>query len=117
MIEDGAWITGNENRRYMSVHRIAVAVAYRGSGAAPCLLSFAEERARKAGLLSVRIDTHEGNAAMRRMLEKNGYAPCGIIHLADGARRIAYEKRVMPYMRSENTPDIGAEDHHEKSVL
>ena len=117
VIEDGAWITGNENRRYMTVHRIAVAVAYRGSGAAPCLLSFAEERARKAGLLSVRIDTHEGNAVMRRMLEKNGYAPCGIIRLTDGARRIAYEKRVVPCMRSENTADRGSEDQHEKSVL
>ena len=94
VIEDGEWLTRNDNRRYMTVHRIAVAVPYRGSGAAPCLLSFAEERARRAGLSSVRIDTHEGNAVMRRMLEKNGYTPCGIIHLADGARRIAYEKRV-----------------------
>lgn len=92
VIEDGEWLTGNENRSYMAVHRVAVSVAFRGTGAAGCLMRFAEERARESGLLSVRIDTHEGNIVMQRMLEKNGYRPCGIIHLTDGARRVAYEK-------------------------
>ena len=29
---------------------------------------------------------------MQRMLEKNGFVRCGVIHLADGAPRIAFEK-------------------------
>ena len=106
VIEDGEWLTGNDNRRYMTVHRMAVAVEYRGSGAAPCLLRFAGERAEELGLLSVRIDTHEGNAVMRRMLEKNGFVPCGIIHLANGDPRVAYEKRT-------GSAESGTEETHE----
>ena len=117
VIEDGAWLTGNENRRYMTVHRIAVDLRYRGSGAASRLMAFAEERASDAGLLSVRVDTHEGNAVMRRMLEKNGYTPCGIIHLTDGARRIAYEKRAAPREGTSDIKYIGWEEYHDKNVL
>ena len=110
VIEGGEWLTGNDNRRYMTVHRMAVAVAYRGSGAAACLLRFAAERAEASGLLSVRIDTHEGNAVMRRMLEKNGFVPCGIIHLANGDPRAAYEKRT-------GSTASGTEERHEKDSL
>ena len=117
VIEDGAWLTGNGCRRYMTVHRIAVDVKYRGSGAASLLMGYAEDAAREAGLLSVRVDTHEGNAVMRRMLEKNGYTPCGIIHLADGARRIAYEKRVEAPAGGGDDKDSGAEDYHEENAL
>ena len=91
-IEDGHWLTGDDNRRYLAVHRVAVAVKYRGSGVSKAIMTCAEESARGLGLSSVRIDTHEGNAVMRRMLEKNGFAACGIIHLANGDRRVAYEK-------------------------
>ena len=94
VIEDGEWLTGSENRAYMTVHRIAVDTAFRGTGAAALLLKHAEEEAARAGLGSVRIDTHEGNVVMRRMLGKNGYLPCGIIHLENGDRRVAYEKRI-----------------------
>ena len=93
-IEDGEWLTGNENRAYMTVHRIAVSVKHRGTGAAAELLRTAETEAVRAGLGSVRIDTHEGNIVMRRMLAKNGYVPCGNINLANGDRRVAYEKRL-----------------------
>lgn len=94
VIEDGAWLTGNENRAYLTVHRVAVAVRCRGTGVSRAMMDFTCERARTAGLGSVRIDTHEGNAVMRRMLEKNGFHPCGIIHLENGDRRVAYEKRI-----------------------
>ena len=42
----------------------------------------------------VRVDTHEGNIPMRKMLEKNGFEYCGTIHLLDGQPRVAYEKLV-----------------------
>ena len=94
VIEDGAWLTGNENRAYLTVHRVAVAVRCRGTGVSRAMMDFAAERARRKRLGSVRIDTHEGNAVMRRMLEKNGFHPCGIIHLENGDRRVAYEKQI-----------------------
>ena len=92
VIEDGEWLTG-KGRSYLAVHRVAVAVKHRGSGVSRAMMAYALELARASGLASVRIDTHEGNRVMRRMLEKNGFTPCGIIHLENGDRRVAYEKR------------------------
>ena len=44
----------------------------------------------------MRIDTHPGNAPMRRLLLKRGYAECGTVYIdhAEGATpdRVAYEK-------------------------
>ena len=41
---------------------------------------------------SLRADTHADNKIMQHILEKNGFARCGIIHVADGTPRIAYQK-------------------------
>ena len=32
---------------------------------------------------------------MQHLLEKNGFARCGIIHVADGSSRIAYQKMAL----------------------
>ena len=40
----------------------------------------------------LRIDTHHANKIMQHVLEKNGFRKCGIIHLANGDPRLAYEK-------------------------
>ena len=40
----------------------------------------------------LRIDTHHDNKIMQHVLEKNGFRKCGIIHLANGDPRLAYEK-------------------------
>lgn len=39
-----------------------------------------------------RIDTHEHNLKMCRLLEKNGFVFCGQITLKDGSKRRAYDK-------------------------
>ena len=39
----------------------------------------------------LRVDTHPDNALMRHVVEKCGFARCGIIHLQDGSPRIAYQ--------------------------
>jgi GNAT superfamily N-acetyltransferase len=80
--------------KYTAVHRVAVALASRGTGVAGEILRFAEQKAKEHGHASLRIDTHEGNVVMRRMLEKNGFVYCGVIFLQDGAERVAYEKCV-----------------------
>lgn len=41
---------------------------------------------------SLRADTHEDNKIMQHLLEKNGFARCGIILADDGKPRIAYQK-------------------------
>ena len=40
---------------------------------------------------NIRIDTHRDNAIMQSLIEKNGFVRCGIIRVADGSERIAYQ--------------------------
>ncbi len=93
-IYSGAWKSGNENRSYLTVHRVAISVSSRGSGISGEIIKFAEKFARENQKNSLRIDTHEGNVVMRRMLEKNGFSYCGIIYLESGEARVAYEKLI-----------------------
>ena len=90
----GEWKSGNESREYLTVHRVARSVSSRGTGVSGEIIKFAEAFAKENGKNSIRIDTHEGNVVMRRMLEKQGFSYCGIIYLESGEERVAYEKIV-----------------------
>ena len=98
VIEDGTWQTPDKNSagewNYLAIHRVAISVAHRGSGISTAVIRHAEDAARSLGRTSLRIDTHEGNVVMRRMLERHGFVKCGIIHLENGDPRVAYEKIV-----------------------
>lgn len=87
-IHDGQWL---ENT-YLAIHRVAVPVAYRGTGICDAIIGYAEKCAKKQGKSSLRIDTHRGNIPMRRMLQKQGFTYRGVIFLSDGSPRVAYEK-------------------------
>lgn len=78
---DGAW---SQDAPYGVVHRIA-ADGTKGVGTF-CL----EWALARSGYL--RIDTHEDNRVMRNLLTKLGFRPCGIIRLANGDPRTAYDK-------------------------
>ena len=93
-IYDGHWKSGDGNQNYIAIHRVAIAVASRGSGASGGIIEYAARRARELGRECLRIDTHEGNVVMRRMLEKQGFEYCGIIFLESGDARVAYEKKI-----------------------
>lgn len=87
----GAWISDGE---YLALHRIAIDSNHRGRGIAEKIIAFLSEFGVENGYSSVRVDTHEGNIPMRKMLEKNGFEYCGTIHLLDGQPRVAYEKLI-----------------------
>ena len=91
-IFDGNWMTGDEKDHYFAIHRVAISVKSRGSGISTQIIDFCAKKARENGKISLRIDTHRGNVVMRKMLEKNGFAYCGVIYLSDGDERVAYEK-------------------------
>ena len=93
-IFEGEWLTGDGKNNYFAIHRVAISVKSRGSGISTKIIDFCADKARKSGKISLRIDTHRGNVVMRRMLEKNGFTHCGVIYLADGAERVAYEKLI-----------------------
>ena len=100
-IEGAGWISSStsDDPAYLTVHRFAVSDRACGKGCAKAMLGHAEELARDAGMKSVRIDTHEGNAPMRGLLSKCGYAECGTVLLdveydEPTLERIGYEKLV-----------------------
>ena len=41
---------------------------------------------------NIRIDTHKDNTIMQHNIIKHGFSYCGIIHLASGDERLAYQK-------------------------
>ena len=80
-IEAGSWL---EDSPYGTIHR----VAGDGSGGVfSAVMEFSVSRNPH-----VRIDTHADNKVMQHILQKNGFRRCGIIYLANGEPRIAYEK-------------------------
>lgn len=79
-IEGGSWLSDSP---YWVVHRVAAA-GRRGVGT--FCLRYCMERANH-----IRIDTHEQNLPMQRMLLKNGFSRRGIIHLANSDERVAFE--------------------------
>lgn len=79
-IEDGAW---HYSEPYGTIHR----VASDGSGGVfPAALAYC-----KARTSYLRIDTHHDNKPMQHVVEKHGFRRCGIIYVADGSPRIAYD--------------------------
>ena len=79
-IEDGNWLS---DAPYGTIHRIA------GDGSGGTLATAVAFGKKKINHL--RIDTHEDNKIMQRAIAKQGFSRCGIIHLANGSPRIAYE--------------------------
>ena len=84
VIYDGNWLN---DLPYGVIHRIAVSDKARGKGVSGFCFDFALEDCK-----NLRIDTHKDNVPMQRALVKHGFTKCGIIHLANGDERIAYQK-------------------------
>ena len=83
VIEDGQWL--NDTLPYGTLHRLAS--AGRHPGVAAAVITWCLEHCE-----SLRADTHADNKIMQHLLEKNGFARCGIIHVTDGSPRFAYQK-------------------------
>lgn len=82
VIEQGGWLSDTE---YGTLHRIAKDGAV--YGIMDRIVLFCSQR-----IAHLRIDTHRDNHVMQHLIRKNGFLECGIIHVADGSPRIAYEK-------------------------
>lgn len=77
---NGAW---HSDSPYGTIHRIA------GDGSGGILrtaVAYAKQH-----IDHLRIDTHEDNRVMQGAIQKAGFQRCGIIHIADGSPRIAYD--------------------------
>jgi len=89
IIYDGKWLS---NELYAVIHRIAIENSYKGKGISTLVIKEVEKWCLDKNIHSIKIDTHNDNQAMRKLLVKNGFSYCGIIYLLDGNKRLAYEK-------------------------
>ena len=78
---EGAWLN---DAPYGTIHRIA------GDGTVKGIFARCIDFC-KAKTGELRIDTHENNRTMRHLIVKHGFQECGIIHIADGTPRIAFQ--------------------------
>ena len=83
-IEEGAWLN---NDPYGTIHRLASNGTEKGVFGA-CLKWCA------ARCKNLRADTYCDNHIVQSLLERNGFRRCGIIYIANGTPRIAYQKEV-----------------------
>lgn len=92
-IYSGQWLGGD--RPYLALHRIAVRLNKRGKGISKQIIDFIVDKAKSENYVTIRVDTHQGNIPMRKMLEKNEFLYTGIIYLSNGEERVAYERPVV----------------------
>lgn len=91
VIYEGQWLS---NEKYAVIHRVAVHNNCKGMGLSSQIIDKVCEMCRSNNVHSIKIDTHEDNKSMQKMLEKNDFKYCGRIILADGNWRIAFEKSI-----------------------
>ncbi len=88
---EGKWLN---DEPYVVIHRTCVKDTMKGKGVASLFVEYAQGICIENGIHDIRVDTHEKNLSMQRMLEKNGFIKTGIIYVEDGSPRYAYQKRV-----------------------
>lgn len=82
-IYEGEWL--DDVQPYGVIHRLASTEASRGVAAACLEWCYARIR-------NLRADTHRDNRILQHILKKHGFQYCGIIYLANGDERLAFQK-------------------------
>jgi len=82
-IYEGQWLN---DEPYAVIHRIASRQS--AKGILKTVLDFAFLQTQ-----NIRIDTHRDNVIMQHLLQKLGFAYCGIIYLLSGDERLAYQRK------------------------
>ena len=83
-IYNGEWL--DDIRSYHVIHRIASFPDVHGIFSDIMDFCFSRDG-------NIRIDTHKDNLIMRHNIKKHGFTYCGIIYLANGDERLAYQRR------------------------
>ena len=82
-IYEGEWL--DDVRPYHVVHRIASYPEVHGVFSSIMDFCFRHDS-------NIRIDTHRANTIMQHNVTKHGFSYCGIIYLASGEERLAYQR-------------------------
>ena len=81
VIENGQWLS---DAPYGTIHRLAS--NGRAKGVAKACFEYCRER-----IPHLRVDTHEDNKVMQKVVTDFGFQYCGIIYVRDRSPRLAYE--------------------------
>ena len=81
-ISEGEWLS---DVPYHVIHRLASDGSCRGI--AQICIDWCDKHSN-----NIRADTHADNKIMQYLLEKNSFIRCGIIRVANGTPRIAYQR-------------------------
>lgn len=85
VIEGGSWL--DDTQPYHVIHRIA---SYPDAhGVFSDIIAWSRKQEH-----NLRIDTHRDNRIMQHCIRKAGFQYCGIIYLANGDERLAYQMLV-----------------------
>lgn len=79
---EGSW---HSDEPYSTIHCVASNGKVKGMFAK--VVEYCEKHSRH-----LRIDTYKDNLIMQRAIEKQGFSYCGIIYLANGSPRMAYDR-------------------------
>lgn len=82
-IYEGEWL--DDTQPYGVIHRLASTES--SKGVANACLQWCHAR-----IPNLRADTHRDNHILQHILKKHGFHYCGIIYLANGDERLAFQK-------------------------
>ncbi len=88
---EGAFI---HHDKYKVIHRFATHQDFVNNGIAGFMLEEAELIAKAKAVNLIRIDTHQKNIPMMRLLDKHGYVNCGKTLIEKNKLRVVFEKAI-----------------------
>lgn len=104
IIYNGSWI--DDELPYYVVHRIASTPDSHGVMDAMLEFCFSQTNC-------LRIDTHRDNLIMQHILQKHDFKYCGIIHIANGDERLAFQKII----NNQQLYTIGHSNHTQEEFI
>ncbi len=104
-IYDGEWL--DDVQSYHVIHRIASYPDVHGIFSDIMDFCFSRDA-------NIRIDTHKDNHIMQHNIEKHGFTYCGIVYLASGDERLAYQKmRKKPVFHQKTFQELTVDELYE----
>jgi len=104
-IYDGAWL--DDALSYHVVHRIASYPDVHGIFSDIMAFCLSHDA-------NIRIDTHQDNRIMQHNILKHGFTYCGIIYLANGDERLAYQKlNAEPVLHKKSFQELTVDELYE----
>ncbi len=85
---DGQWLS---NDNYLVIHRLVISNEFKGMNLGSKVIEFTKTLALNMQIYSIKVDTHDDNLSMIKLLTKNNFSYIGIIKIEDQSLRNAYE--------------------------